>query len=247
MRDRPSSGPRRFPARIVAGQALAEQGNAAAAETALRQNLDGGLLTPESVEARDSLFELGELLAEQDRHADAFERLSEAIGRYPDAKQTPRACYLAARCCAQLAAAAEHENHRDEARKWLMLAVERCARSRPQSTVAGRRPNCRASIALLRNACFAAGAVTTALEQIPAAIDDYVAIVRRLPNEPETLEAYVQLASCLARYDRPRELRATVAQARLLLSRVDPAALAPRTTNDTQLQWSQLLDWLDTL
>ena len=62
----------------------------------LRENLNADLLTPASTEWRESLFDLGNLLATEHRYAEAIARLEEAVARYPNSPRTAESLYLVA-------------------------------------------------------------------------------------------------------------------------------------------------------
>ncbi len=116
--------PAAYRARILGAQAHRAKGDLAAARALLRQNIENESLAPQSIEWRDSLFLLGELLHSEallceaeSRTLDATEPnpsamdklrecfdlareaarvLDEAIARYPEAPQAVRASYLVA-------------------------------------------------------------------------------------------------------------------------------------------------------
>ena len=79
------------------------------------------------------------------------------------------------------------------------------------------------------------------------AIQAYSAATNRYQHDPESLEAYVQIASCHRRLGRPSEARGTLEQARVVLQRIRPDADFVRTTRLARQDWVQLLDWLRTL
>ena len=85
-----------FRARLLASRADAEKGDLKQAEALLRENLQGELLTPESTEWRESLFDLGRLLYTAHRYEEAIARLEEAVARYPDSPRVLESQYLTA-------------------------------------------------------------------------------------------------------------------------------------------------------
>ncbi len=85
-----------FRARLLASRADAEKGDLKQAEALLRENLQGELLTPESTEWRESLFDLGRLLYNAHRYEEAIARLEEAVARYPDSPRVLESQYLTA-------------------------------------------------------------------------------------------------------------------------------------------------------
>ena len=62
------------------------------------------------------------------------------------------------------------------------------------------------------------------------AIQAYSAATNRYQHEPESLEAYVQIASCHRRMGRISEARGTLEQARVVLQRIRADADFTKTT-----------------
>jgi len=258
-----------YRARLLAAQAHIERGELDQAESLLRENLIGELLTPASREWRDSLFELAELEYTQGRYEQAVERLDEAISRYPDDPRTSEARWLAAQCWLQralgarramqagnsaqagpsaAAAAAQNasQNTRQaEVRRWLVEAGQRYARLLDE--LEKRRQTHQLSEldqAILRNCYFARAAVQFELGDYQGAIRAYRAITIRYQRQPEVLEAYLGMARAYQRLGQTREAQTTIEQAKVALARLDPQADFSRTTNYTRQQWAQLLDQL---
>ena len=75
----------------------------------------------------------------------------------------------------------------------------------------------------------------------------YSTATNRFQHEPESLEAYVQIANCHRRKDRHAEARGTLEQAKVVLSRIRPDADFTQTTRYDRKQWTELLDWLGAL
>ena len=73
------------------------------------------------------------------------------------------------------------------------------------------------------------------------------AATNRYQHDPESLEAYVQIASCHRREGRISEACGTLEQARVVLQRIRPDADFDRTTRLSRQDWVHLLDWLRTL
>jgi tetratricopeptide (TPR) repeat protein len=101
--------------------------------------------------------------------------------------------------------------------------------------------------AILRNCYFGRADALFDLGQYEAAIQAYSAATNRYQHDPESLEAYVQIASCHRRLGRVAEARGTLEQARVVLQRIRPDADFVRTTRLGRQDWVQLLDWLRTL
>jgi tetratricopeptide (TPR) repeat protein len=102
-------------------------------------------------------------------------------------------------------------------------------------------------LAVLRNCYFGRADALFDLNRFEEAIQAYSAATNRYQNEPESLEAYVQIATCYRRLKRPNEARGTLEQARVVLGRIRPDADFLRTTRLDRRQWDDLLGWLRTL
>jgi len=282
--------PETYRARLLAAQALEEQGKPAEAKQLLVDNLYKYSLTPKSADWRDSLFALGNLMYREaiadearsraegvdsddiDRRRSALvilerghtlfreslKTLSEAVNRYPDAAQTVEARYRIAEC---------HRHAAKWPRKRLSIitiettrvSLHRQMQQDLQAAVDGysqlisvlgddkepyRSPLERS---ILRNAYFARGDALFDLGRYDDAIKAYSAATNRFQHEPEALEAYVQIAACYRRLNRPVEARGTLEQARMVLNRIKSDADFLRTTCNTREQWGELLTWLATL
>jgi tetratricopeptide (TPR) repeat protein len=101
--------------------------------------------------------------------------------------------------------------------------------------------------AILRNCYFGRADALFDLQRYDEAIQAYSAATNRYQHDPESLEAYVQIASCHRRQGRLSEARGTLEHARVVLQRIRPDANFVRTTRLGRLEWIQLLDWLRTL
>ena len=83
-----------FQARIDCAKAYWQQGDTGHAEQLLRVNITGSTLKPASPEWKDSLFQLGTLLHEQNKYEEAIDTLENAVERYPDDPQRLVAQYM---------------------------------------------------------------------------------------------------------------------------------------------------------
>jgi TolA-binding protein len=242
-----------FRARLLAAAALAEKGDAAAAERMLHENLDGPSLTPASKEWRDSLFALGRLLHAQRKYDEAARRLDEAVRRYPDAPPSLEARYLLADSSRQAARIETQKLQKDlvedvrlaryrRIRELLGAAAEQFRDAQDalvrQQEVRELTPLERA---MLRNCYFALGDVNYDLGQYDAAIKAYGLAISRYQNAPEVLEAYLQTARAYRQLNRPQDARGTIEQARVVLGRMKPQAPFAETTNYTAQEWEQVL------
>jgi tetratricopeptide (TPR) repeat protein len=105
----------------------------------------------------------------------------------------------------------------------------------------------KAELAILRNCYFGRADVLFDLGRYEEAVQAYSAATNRYQHDPEALEAYVQIACCYRRLDRPNEARGTIEQARVVLQRLRADADFARTTRLDRQQWTELLTWLRTL
>ena len=101
--------------------------------------------------------------------------------------------------------------------------------------------------AILRNCYFGRADALFDLERYDQAIEAYSAATNRYQHDPESLEAYVQIAACHRRLGRISEARGTIEQARVVLQRIRVDADFKGTTRLARQDWVHLLDWLRTL
>jgi tetratricopeptide (TPR) repeat protein len=100
---------------------------------------------------------------------------------------------------------------------------------------------------ILRNCYFARADTLYDLKQYEEAIRAYSTATNLYQHEPESLEAYIQIANCHRQLNRPSEARGTLEQAKVVLSRIRPEANFTRTTRYEREEWKDLLDWLCTM
>jgi tetratricopeptide (TPR) repeat protein len=101
---------------------------------------------------------------------------------------------------------------------------------------------------LLRNTYFLRGHLHYRLGQYEAAIQMYRTVSNLVIQQPEVLEAYVQIASCYRRLNRDEEAVRVVNQAKIILRERIPAnANFEATTRFPRDRWVLMLDWLTTI
>jgi tetratricopeptide (TPR) repeat protein len=105
----------------------------------------------------------------------------------------------------------------------------------------------RAELSMLRNCYFGRADALFDMGRYDDAIEAYSAATNRYQHDPESLEAYVQIATCYRRLKRSSEARGTLEQARVVLQRIRPDADFLRTTRLNREEWNDLLLWLRTL
>jgi tetratricopeptide (TPR) repeat protein len=241
-------------ARLLASQALLDQGDVPAARRLLEENLSGKSLTPASREYRESLLALARLLHRSKRYDEAIRRLEEVVNRYGDSRQAIEARYLIADC--------HRRRVLEEAEKLKQDLVEqsRSARFRRMRDALGAALQgyrqaqeallkCQESVELtpletlmLRNTYCLMGTMLADMGQFDAAVKAYTTAASRYPNGPETLEAHVQMARAFRAMNRPDDARGSIEQAKLLLARMKPDTPFRETANYTKTEWAALLD-----
>ncbi len=245
-----------YRARLLASQAYQEMGDIEKARALLEENLSGGFLTPDSREWRDSLFSLGRMLHVTGRHEEAILRLEEAVKRYPDSPQTIEARYLIADSYRRQAKLTETKLDEDliesvrlafskQIAECLLAALDQYRQARDALTQREKTAELsRAEKSLLRNCYFSIGNALFDLGRDDEAIQAYTLATGRYPNEPETIEAYVQIARAYHRLDKPEQARRTVEQAKVVLDRIGSQAEYERTTIHGADEWLSVLDSL---
>ncbi len=99
---------------------------------------------------------------------------------------------------------------------------------------------------LLRNSYFAEADLMFQAKNYDGALTAYRNIANRLVNEPESLEALVQIAECLRSLGRNEESAGVVAQAQEILQQI-PAQRESLFTSSTRFSrdgWTKHLDWM---
>ena len=191
---------------------------------------------------------------------EAIRRLSEAVARYPDAEQVVKARYELAesyRYGSQMPLAKIHletitsrrgtlnNQINDELRAALkhydVLIRQLNEKSHRDDTLTDEEEK------ILRNIYFARGTVLYDLGDYEAAIKAYSTATSRYQHEPAAIEAYVQIAACYRRLNKPLESRGTLEQAKLVIERIANDSEFMATTRFGRDEWTSLLDWLSSL
>jgi tetratricopeptide (TPR) repeat protein len=100
---------------------------------------------------------------------------------------------------------------------------------------------------ILRNTYFARADTLYDLTRYQEAIEAYSAATNRYQHEPESLEAFLQIAACQRHLLRGLEAKGTISQALAVLTRIPPDADFLKTTRYSREQWEELLGWLSTM
>ncbi len=189
----------------------------------------------------------------------AAEKLHEAVRRYPDAPQLVLARYRLAESHRRgtrylldryrsETIEADRAVWRRQIRKLLESAIaeyeilEEMLNLRQEAQTLDRT-----EALILRNSYFAHADSLFDLGRYREAIKAYSSVSNRYQNEPVSLEAFVQIASCYHRLGRNEDARGTMEQAKVVLSRIPPEADFLATTRYDRAQWNELLDWLSSL
>jgi tetratricopeptide (TPR) repeat protein len=189
---------------------------------------------------------------------EAIRTLQEAVQRYPNAPQAIEARYRIAEAYRHSAklprkrlAGVTIETSKAalvrQMQEQLQTAIDEYSRliTRFSDEQDAQRGLTEASI--LRNCYFGRADALFDLARYDEAIEAYSGATNRYQHDPESLEAYVQIASCYRRLGRVSEARGTLEQARVVLQRIGPEADFLRTTRLGRQDWQYLLDWLRTL
>ena len=247
-----------YRARLLAAKARMLRGEAKMAESLLRDNLSGDLLTPASREWRDSLFVLGELLATEGRNEEAIETLEEAIARFPETRQAIEAHYLAAEAYRQAAKIPQAKLEQDSVATAKTLHFRRMqellgnAITHYEHVQKALNEGLEAGSlglveqAMLRNSYFAAGSALFDLTRYEEAIRVYSTATNRYQREPEVLDAFLQIAHCYRKLGKTAEARGALQQALVVLTRMpnESSQAFQETSNLSRQQWTELLQWL---
>lgn len=217
--------------------------------------LEGELTTTDNWDARLAKLESShkELIA-------ATDRLNEAVSRFDKDRRALEARYAISR--AYRSAARFPKQMLDSGRVTIdsirrKLLVER--RQLLESSLGGYRDLRQAlgdaqdsmnvpesTQALLRNCYFGEADVLFELGQFDEAIAAYRNVGNRFMNEPEALEALVQIAECFRQLGQEDQAKRTLTQAEQLLNRIPSEADAKfkAVTRADRARWQQLLVWL---
>lgn len=194
------------------------------------------------------------------RFQEAILRLNEAVQRYKAEVPTFEHRYLLAEAYRQSAkwpakkatavtVTTTRYRLQEQAREYYQQAHEVYAElladlSREQD----RRPLNDMERRILRNTYFARADMLFELHDYPAAIDAYSSAANQYNQQPESLEAFVRIASCYRLMDRYSDARGVLEQAKLFLSeRIPPDADFENTTRYSRDEWIAFLDVVVTL
>lgn len=195
----------------------------------------------------------------RDLYEETTVRLEEAVARYPDAVQLVVSRYLIGESYRELARFPREQlvqakietariEHAKELQRLLLAALTEY--EQVQDLLTRRREEVRLSPAensILRNSYFARGAAFFELGRYDESIVAYSAATNRYQNEPEVLDAFLQIAACYRRLGKPDEARGVLEQAKVILSRIREDVSFSATTVHSRQEWNRVLDWMAAL
>jgi tetratricopeptide (TPR) repeat protein len=79
------------------------------------------------------------------------------------------------------------------------------------------------------------------------AIGAYSTAINQNQQSPEVLDAYVRIADCYRRLQRPLEARGTIEQAKVVLARLPEDIDFTQSTSFDRREWQSYLEWLRAL
>lgn len=185
---------------------------------------------------------------------EAVRRLDEYVKRYPETPEAIEARYLLAKSLQRQGVAlrrklqqAETETNRNElrlaAQNSLGRALDEFLRLRNQL---GRRDASnqldRFGRDVLQSCIFEIAHTRYASGDYEQALASYREAVNRYPDDPQILVAYLQMANCHDRLQRPVEARSMLEQAKIVKQQLPEEAFSSRTTSLTGQEWETWLD-----
>ncbi|MFG0274530.1 MAG: tetratricopeptide repeat protein [Phycisphaerales bacterium] len=228
-------------------------GNNAEAERLLKRIVDGSMLTPDAVEFREALFELGRLHLAREQFDDATLRLREAVDRYPNDPGADMARFHLAEAL-RLAARDLEETLREglpsaERRQIEQERADRLARAQAlyeevRSGLEAKAPAIRTDLdrLTLRNAYFYRADCAFDQGLYDEAIRLYDAAAQRYADEPASLVAMMQIVNCYIALERWPEARTANARARRRLAEIPDSALDARDLPLDRRHWERWLE-----
>jgi tetratricopeptide (TPR) repeat protein len=193
--------------------------------------------------------------AELARFDDAILRLEEFRDRYPAASESSEVRFLLARALQKSAEVfesrwktAETDIARSEFKRQMQERLERAIRElRALETHLLTRQSAgqldQAGQVMIRNCFFEVANCNFLLGRYEAAIFDYSTSAGRYQHEPDSLIAYVQIANCYDRLQKPAEAQSTLAQAQLILKQLPDEAFSGEPSAMSRADWQRWLDW----
>ncbi|MHC4976286.1 MAG: tetratricopeptide repeat protein [Planctomycetota bacterium] len=195
-----------------------EGSNDEQAEQLLETILGGRMLTPEAIEFRVALYELGRIYIQQGKHKEAIARLREAVERYPDDPETNQIRFTLADAYRRSAVDLEEQagggvppsrvRELDrERRSRLVLAQDLYEDVRQHIEGITARELNELEVTTLRNSYFYRADCAFDLDEFESAIRLYDAAAQRYAQDPASLVAMMQIVQCYLELERFAEAR----------------------------------------
>ncbi|HTL28651.1 MAG TPA: tetratricopeptide repeat protein, partial [Tepidisphaeraceae bacterium] len=231
------------------------------AEKVLHSVIDNNpLLTPESEEFRQALFELGQLYYRTNRFEEAVAKLEEFTQRYPTDDRLGQLLFLmgdsyrksAGALDAKLASATASA---DDASKVAVDPQEAQGARRDRLTKAkslydrvvelykGKQPTREVDQLYLKLSHFYRADCLYDLGKYAEAIQLYDAAAFRYQEDPSALAAYVQIVNAYCALGKIEEAKTANERAKWLLRRIPPESFANGTFSMPKNYWEQWLKW----
>lgn len=184
---------------------------------------------------------------------EAVQRMTEALQRYPNTPQRMEIRYLVAeshRRMTRWPKAKIMTTGLDSTRTVMQQQIDQKLQAAADEYLAlrdalteklERDELSEVETSILRNCVFARGDMLFELNKYREALEEYSLAVTRYQNQPEVLEALVQIANCLRALDQAEEARGTLKQAQYILQRIKTDTPFEKTTRYSRDEWNQLL------
>ena len=209
---------------------------------------------------------LKELEKSHQVYQQAIAQLSEALQRYPNAPQRIYARYLLADSYRQASKFPRKrlptvtiQTTRDtlhrQMKKDLNLALDQYVLlidsineyHEQLQLISEKAPLTDLENRILRNSYFARGDVLFDLQEYDEASEAYSTFTNRYQEDPESLEAFVQIANCHRRLQQPEKAKGLLEQAKVVLKRMPQDAPFKKVTRYSRQEWEAVLEMLSAL
>lgn len=228
--------------------------NDAEAQGLLERILASGQLTPDAVEFRDALVQLGRIHLGGGRFVQAASKLGEALERYPGDREATLLEFQLAdalrlsgeeigdELSRESMPAGRRRDLENRRRERLERALERYEAVRARLDAIDPRRRDDFQNMLLRNAHFYRADCAYDLGEYASAIQHYDAAAQRYADDPSSLVAMVQIVNCYVELSRWQEARTANERARRRLRELPPEALDAPDLPMTRRHWERWLD-----
>jgi len=256
---------RRFPRTLEGARALVPlaecylalgPGHEEDAEKTLRIVLeDSEVFTPQAPEFADSLFLLGELLARRGEFERAIATMEEALVRFPDDPRVERTRFLLADAYRRSALALKRES-RDATYAAEIQMMQAQARERFAEAgrlyrelidaFDGRGLNSLEPLERVyhRHARLYEADCHFEMHEYRQALKLYQEAAALFQHSTSGLAAYVQIINCHVFLGQPREARAALARAEILVDSMPNEAFENDVSPETRQDWDRYFHWL---